>query len=182
MAGSVEWEQQIEEATARIVATITAADERTWTTRPPVGPWSICEVVEHVAIANENILRAIEHGLVPIEAPPDVTDEEMPYLFYRGDEPPNVARPTGTWTDRDEAIARLRATSDALASWARTTTVDLRSVGMAHPVFGMLDGGQWLRFAAVHTWRHRAQVSALHEVFGDGPGQAALPQDDTQMG
>lgn len=166
MAGSVEWEQQIEEATARIVATIVDGHPRTWTATPVAGPWRVCEVVEHVTIANQNILAALEHGLAPIDAPPDVTDEEMPYLFYRGDEPPNVARPTGTWSDRDEGIVRLRASSDALPTWARATSSDLRSVGMAHPVFGLLDGGQWLRFAAVHTWRHRSQVQASLRSLG----------------
>jgi len=39
----------------------------------------------------------------------DVDDEEIPYLFYRGDEPPHVAAPTGTWIDRAVALADLDA-------------------------------------------------------------------------
>jgi len=97
-------------------------------------------------------LRDIEPGAT------SVLDVEIPYLFYRGDEPPTVATPTGTWTDPVDAARRLAASVDAIASWARATSLDLRDVGVRHPVFGVLDGMQWLLFATAHVERHRAQA------------------------
>jgi hypothetical protein len=44
---------------------------------------------------------------------------ERPYLFFAGDEPPDVARPTGAWTDRGDCVARLSASADALIAWAQ---------------------------------------------------------------
>jgi hypothetical protein len=38
---------------------------------------------------------------------------------------------------------------------------DLRAIGTPHPVFGLLDGVQWLLFAGAHTERHRAQLIGL---------------------
>ena len=127
----------------------------------PSGGWSLSQITEHVAISCDNIARllgtqlasrAIERGATGI------LDVEIPYLFYRGDEPPNVATPTGTWTDPDDAARRFTTSVHAITSWADATSLDLRAFGVRHPVFGVLDGMQWLRFAAAHVERHRAQA------------------------
>lgn len=152
--------EQIEEAADRFVVELAGVDGRAWTTRPGPDQWSLSEVLEHVTLVNRNLVARLD-ALGPIDSPPDITDEEMPYLFYNAVEPPNVARPTGTWTDIDEAVEQLLASASALAAWAAAATVDLRSHGFPHPVFGMLDGAQWLRFSAVHTWRHRAELKAV---------------------
>ena len=107
----------------------------------------------HASLRTRNFLEEV--------GPPDITDEEMPYLFYNAVEPPNVARPSGTWTELDAALDQLRSSASALGAWADSATVDLRSHGLVHPVFGMLDGAQWLRFSAVHTWRHRSELRAV---------------------
>jgi hypothetical protein len=110
----------------------------------------------------QNILLRLDSGLEsPLRTPLGVSDDEIPYLFYRGDEPPNVATPTGTWADIAAAGEALTASADALITWTKTTELDLRAHGALHPVFGMLDAYQWLLFAHSHTERHRAQIIGL---------------------
>lgn len=157
--------QQIEQATTRFIDVLAEVDAGRWTARPDADHWSLSEVVEHVTLTNRGIIVRLG-GLRRLDAPADITDEEMPYLFYRGAEPPNLARPTGIWTDVDEAVAQLRASASALVAWADGTPLDLRAHGVPHPVFGVLDGAQWLRFAAVHTWRHRAELQAVRQAVG----------------
>lgn len=155
--------QQIDDATNRFVDELAGVDTGTWTARPTAEQWSLSEVLEHVTLANRNLITRLD-ALEPMNSPSDITDEEMPYLFYRGAEPPNVAHPSGTWDDIDEAVERLRSSASTLVAWADAARLDLRSHGFAHPVFGMLDGAQWLRFAAVHTWRHRAEIQAVRSI------------------
>lgn len=158
--------RHVEEATERFVDVLTGLDVTTWTAIPPGGRWSMSEVLEHVTITNSLVMGLLERGLEPIgDDVPDVTDDDMPYLFYDGEEPPHIATPTGTWSDRDQAVTALWASADALADWARTTDVDLRRHGLAHPVFGLFDGFQWVRFAAVHTLRHRAELQATRRAL-----------------
>ncbi|HEU5082431.1 MAG TPA: DinB family protein [Acidimicrobiales bacterium] len=157
--------QQIDEATERFVVELVGVDSRAWTTRPEPDRWSLSEVLEHVALVNRNVVGRLD-ALGPIDTTPDITDEEMPYLFYNAVEPPNVARPSGTWTDVDEGVQQLRASASALVAWADAATVDLRSHGFPHPAFGVLDGAQWLRFSAVHTWRHRSELLAVRRSIG----------------
>lgn len=156
---------QIETATERFVSVLAGVDARSWMITPETDHWNLSEVVEHVTLANRNLVTRLQ-SLQPIETPPDVTDDEMPYLFYQAPEPPAFAEPTGTWTEIDVAVEQLRASAKTLVEWEGDAGIDVRAHGFAHPLFGMLDGAQWLRFSAVHTWRHRAQLQALRRVIG----------------
>ena len=159
--------QQVQDATKRFVDVLAGVDAAMWTTPPPGGSWNLSEVLEHVTITNGRILSRLEQGLEPIgDTTPNITDDEMPYLFYGGEEPPNLATPSGTWTDLDEGVERFRASADSLVDWAGETPLDLRRHGLVHPVFGLLDGAQWVRFAAVHTWRHRRELQRVRESLG----------------
>ena len=143
----------------RFTTTVGAMSARQWSYRAPSGGWSVSEVTEHVAIANQGVFRRLSRGLeTPLRNPLGVTDDEIPYLFYLGDEPPNVATPTGTWTDADDGATTFRASAQALIDWAAESELDLRSYGASHPVFGLMDGVQWLLFASAHTERHRRQL------------------------
>jgi hypothetical protein len=132
--------------------------EAQWVFRPRPGAWSMGDVAEHVTIATGNIARRLR-TLAPLGKAPDIVDEEIPYLFYRGDEPPNVATPTGTWTRWTDHADAFRAAVAAVREAAAIE--DLRARGAAHPVFGTLDGVQWLIFAGAHIERHRSQLIGL---------------------
>jgi hypothetical protein len=129
--------------------------------RPGAGRWSASEITEHVTIANIGIHARLAKGLEPLASPASVADDEIPYLFYRGDEPPNVAAPTGSWTEVDGAIDAFADSAARLISWRAETDHDLRACGASHPVFGVLDAYQWLLFAQAHTERHRAEFIGL---------------------
>lgn len=154
----------LRDATARFVEQCRRASPAQWRFRATPHAWSMGDVAEHVAIANRNILRRLASSLAasPMAGrSPAVADEEIPYLFYRGDEPPTIATPTGTWTAWPAVEATFHGDAAALAQWALETTLDLRAHGLPHPVFGLLDGYQWLLFAGAHTERHRAQLIGL---------------------
>jgi len=153
-------------ASERFLAEGATASAAQWTFRPAPGQWSMAEVTEHVAIANQGILGLLSRRLRASElgaSTPDVTDDEMPYLFYRGEEPENVGTPTGSWTARQEAAKAFGASVQPILDWADAADFDLRKCGIAHPVFGLMDGVQWLLFAVAHTERHRAQLVGLRK-------------------
>jgi hypothetical protein len=153
-------EAQIRAAMMRFGETARATPAQ-WTHRATRSGWSMADVTEHVAISNRNIHALLSRKLLATAGQgltPDVIDAEIPYLFYRGEEPPNVATPTGTWTDRAEALRALDESFETLLGWCASAAIDLRTTALAHPVFGRLDGIQWLQFTAAHTERHRAQL------------------------
>lgn len=153
---------RIRRGTEKFVATAAQMSDSQWTYRPSGNAWSASEVTEHVAIANTGVLGVLTTSLkTPLQQPLGVDDDEIPFLFYRGDEPPNVAAPTGTWTDMTVAATKLEASASAVIDWADATNLELRAYGCAHPVFGTMDGIQWLLFVIAHTERHRAQLLGL---------------------
>ena len=159
----------IREATERFVAECSSATDGQWSFCPAPGAWSMAHVAEHVAISNGNLHSVLSKRL--LESPmqsrrADVLDVEIPYLFYRGDEPPNLATPSGTWTDRQRALDSVNGSSAKILEWTDAVARDLREVGVVHPVFGLMDGVQWLLFAAAHYERHRAQLIGLKSRAG----------------
>jgi hypothetical protein len=81
-----------------------------------------------------------------------------------GPPPPDAQEPSGTWTDRAPAIQQFTHASDALAAWYQSTDVDLRTLTYPHPIFGLLDGVQWLLFAASHHDNHTRDVRELRKL------------------
>ena len=155
--------------TDRFLESLSDLSERQWQYRPPSGSWSVSEVTEHVAIANRGVLGRLTKGLeTPLSSPVGIADDEIPFLFYLGDEPPNVVTPTGEWDSFEDGTRELEATAQALIDFADGTDLDLRVHGGSHPIFGVLDGVQWLLFAGAHTERHRRQLIG-YQLQGDFP-------------
>jgi hypothetical protein len=150
----------------RLVATALASDGPAWLKSPHPGRWSPSEVVEHVVLANKLGARRLA-TLSPRTADPEVLDLELPYLFYRGEEPTGLAAPQGTFGEVGEACAALQRSVDELLAAAEALG-DLRRLGAEHPMFGMLDGVQWLGFYAAHMERHRAELLGMERAAAAG--------------
>ena len=157
--------QFLKAASERFTAECFKASSAQWTYAPPQGGWTMGHVAEHVTIANRNIAARLRK-LAPLSGDsPDIIDDEIPYLFYRGDEPPNIATPTGDWTSWAHHAEEYQRSVDDILNWR--SPQDLRSVGAPHPIFGTLDGVQWLLFSGAHAERHRAQLVWLHRQATD---------------
>jgi hypothetical protein len=164
MNESIAAQHRIRDAAERFLVHCARATDAQWRFHPDPSAWSISQITEHVALSNHNIQRMLTKRLLGSRIDGRATgilDVEIPYLFYRGDEPPNVATPTGDWTDRRLATETFDANARELVLWAGAQDADLREFGLDHPVFGLLDGVQWLLFAAAHIERHRAQLIGL---------------------
>lgn len=162
--------RDIRRAADRFIAEAEAETLDQWLFRPEPSAWSMAHIAEHVALANGNLHAVLAKGLLNdhvLTRSTDVLDDEIPYLFYRGDEPPNLATPSGQWIDLPKALESVRKSSMLILEWVDSVSFDLRKVGVPHPMFGLMDGVQWLLFAAAHMERHRAQLIGLkrHDGF-----------------
>jgi hypothetical protein len=150
-------------ATRRAVQTCASVPAGLWVQKDRSGT-SMSEVVEHMALSNGLFLQRLEKILAsPGGSDPyaQLEDAEIPHLFGRVDEPPGIAEPTGTWSDRDDALRSLEASAAPLVALSNSAG-DFRRRGARHPLFGPLDGVQWALFAEAHTERHRSELIGMH--------------------
>jgi hypothetical protein len=122
----------------------------------------MAETTEHVATTNTGIHRIVG-ALRPLEQGEAIAldDREINVGMFRDDGTPPGPGPSGTWTNPHEAVARFEQSVQALVERTNTDENELRAGVFEHPVFGLMDGVQWLLFAAVHTNSHLAEITPL---------------------
>jgi hypothetical protein len=152
------------ETRSGVLDAVKGLSEAQWKFKPAPDRWSVAEVVEHLAliedILTQNILGNI--GKAPAPSPDrDPKQIDATILAKVVDrstkfQAPPPAIPTGRWTPavalehffngRDQTVGLLESTPD------------LRRHAIDHPVFGPLDGYQWVLAVAAHSARHTKQI------------------------
>jgi hypothetical protein len=160
---------QSERTVLDAVAGVTAEQAR-W--KPFPERWSILEYVEHLAVSDDALTGLVRRIL---QTPPHTeTAEERAAReekirttkVERGvNQAPERLRPTGRFSTLDEAVAAFRAARARTLEYARTTTADLRLHFAPHPVFGPLDGYQWLVGNARHAELHAGHIRELRGMM-----------------
>jgi hypothetical protein len=74
---------------------------------------------------------------------------------------PEMLRPTGRWATEAELTKAFEDSRQKTMDYIRTTNDDLRDHFFDHPVFGTLDGYQWLLLMSGHCARHTEQIEEV---------------------
>lgn len=163
-------------AAARTADTCDGVADEIWYARLAPGGYSMADVTEHMADANAQIFGALTLALTrgarsqPFST---VADEETPFAFIRNGEPPGAA-PSPRPLSQAAAVAKLSANVAEMAEWAEGVDVDLRTVGLAHPAYGALDGTQWILLAVAHIEMHRGDLMLLKRGVSPSAGPAPV--------
>jgi hypothetical protein len=148
---------------AGVVEAVKGLSEAQWKFKPAPDRWSAAEVVEHLALIED-----VVHGILGnIEKAPaaasdrDVKQTDAMILARVPDrstkfQAPEGAQPTGHWTP-DGALQHFLTTRGEVEAILRSTP-DLRGHIVNHPVFGPMDGYQWVLAVAAHSERHTKQI------------------------
>lgn len=161
-------------STSGFLAALDGLSAGQWNHRPAPGRWSIGETAEHTAVVLRSVERLCTTKILamPLAAGDParrMRDGDLARLLAdraRAIEAPEMVRPKGRWATREEFTVAFTAASDGLVAWARTCTIDLRTIGAPHPLLGSLDALQWIEFASAHTERHAKQVEDIRRVGG----------------
>jgi hypothetical protein len=153
--------QYLDNAREGLNATLSGLSETQANFKPSPGAWSIADIAEHIAtVEHVMILRLQELASAPDNG--NYQDADA-VLFHR----------VADRSSKREAPERVRPTGKPLVLSLETLAtnhkkmVDLirsapegyfRRHSMPHPVFGPLDGHQWVVFSAGHCTRHTEQI------------------------
>jgi hypothetical protein len=143
-----------------------------WSYSPAPEVWSVEQIAEHTTAVFRGVERLLTQKLLSQPIPAGTTRVTDDFIVRsmldrsRRIRAPEAVLPRGRWATREEMVASFVESRELLISWCNQVTVDLRAYGAAHMVMGLLDGVQWLVFAAAHTERHTRQILELRETAG----------------
>jgi hypothetical protein len=165
--------QELTAAAEDFVRSFDGVSPDQWTFKPAPEIWSVGETAEHTAEVFRRAERLLTTRLLsmPLPAEPGtrVTDGLIVQAMFdrsRRFPAPEMVLPKGRWATQAELRSAFLASRNTLATWLGEQTADLRAFGVPHPVMGLLDGVQWLIFAAAHTERHTRQIVELRQRAG----------------
>ena len=160
----------VDSVRAQLAALVAATPRALLTTVATDGKWNGAQIVQHLGKVEGSTVKMLEGVLSTSRAagiPPDSATTSLLQSLDRFLVVGQELRPL-------VAPERLRPTADADldASWASLVTVrertyrayatvdgsDLTTVSAPHPLFGPLNGYEWLLFLGKHEERHIAQL------------------------
>jgi len=141
--------------------------------KPSPERWSILEYVEHLAVSDDALVALVKRSL---EAPPYIETEDERKAreqkirttpVPRGvNQAPENLKPVERFDSLASAVSAFLAARERTIAYAQSTTDDLRSHFVPHPVLGQMDGYQWLCGNARHAEHHAAHVVEIRGMTG----------------
>lgn len=148
---------------------ISGLSQKQWTFKPAPDRWSVAEVAEHIALSESTIFGLVQKLMQSPAAPEkreqvkgkdQIILERMPDRSHKA-QAPEFLRPMGRWATEADVAKAFEDSRKATMDYIRTTNDDLRDHFFDHPVFGTMDGYQWLLLISGHSARHTAQIEEV---------------------
>lgn len=149
---------------------ISGLSQKQWTFKPAPDRWSVAEVAEHITLAESGIAGLIHGKIMTSPATPEKRDQVkgkdemiLTKLLDRSHkaQAPEFLRPTGKFATEADLVKAFEDARKANMDYVRTTNEDLRDHFFDHPVFGALDGYQWMLLISSHSARHTEQIEEV---------------------
>jgi hypothetical protein len=156
----------IEENRDRLCESVSGLSDAQWTFKPAPDRWSVLDNVEHLAVLGDRVRMRLSNFESAPPSPPDRSLREIDAMLLTKVvdrsiklKAPEPAEPTGRWTPV-VAVEQYRTVCAGLTEVAQTPT-GLREHAVPHPIFGPMDGYQWLLAAGAHSDRHNQQIAEV---------------------
>jgi len=138
-----------------------------WNFKPAAERWSIAQVVEHLAAA-EDMLRGmiVEKVMISPAAPDrdvkmidDLVLKTVPDRSHKVDAPEPL-RPVNRFGTPEEALKHFVESRGQTEDFLKRTP-DLRAHAIDSPMGQKLDGYEWVLLIAAHSERHTKQINEV---------------------
>jgi hypothetical protein len=126
--------------------------------------WSILECAEHVVVAEQFMLAAVEKRRPTATAPDRDKDALILRIgLDRGQKfsAPDRSRPAGRFATLAEAVSAFEAARARTLAFAEEMQEDLRASTVKHVLAGVIDSHQALLLIALHAERHADQIETI---------------------
>lgn len=163
--------KMLSESSAALEEAVAGVSKDDAARKPPDGGWSITEIAEHVAVAEEGMFFMLTERFRPIpEAPPDEQKEAqlVHVILDRNQkmESPEVSKPSGKFASLAEALAHFRGCRARTIHYVEQCKDDQRKRSVKHPLAGIVNGYEYMLILANHPTRHAAQIREVRSNLG----------------
>jgi len=143
-----------------VLQAVEGLSEAQWRFKPAPDQWCPLEIVEHLAIVGGRIVQILTQlGKTAGDRNPESTDAFIlkdALDRSRKFQAPPIICPTGLLSPGEaleQFLSRHASIGERLAMGPA-----LRQILASHPVYGPLDGYQWILLYAAHNARHTEQI------------------------
>lgn len=164
------------ESEAELMKAIEKLSEAQWKFKPAPDKWSVGEVAEHIVLAEGLLFAMVEKAVADKPNPEWETKTKGKTEFLERilvnrtgkAQAPEQIVPSGKLS-RDEVIAKFKEVRARTNKFVSTFDQPLKDHTADHPfpVFGTLNGYQWLIYVPLHNIRHNQQINEVkaHKDF-----------------
>jgi hypothetical protein len=157
----------LEKTKASVIDATKGLSDAQWDFKPAPDRWSIAEVMEHIALAEDMIRGLVQEQIMksPTIEPRNAAElkkiddgvlAQVPDRSHKFQAPEQL-KPTnhfGTPVQAEQHFIDSRATTEAYLK----DTPGLRAHAMADPMGTKMDGYEWILLIAAHSERHTKQI------------------------
>jgi uncharacterized damage-inducible protein DinB len=157
----------LKETQKEFLAAIKDVSDAQWKWKPAPDRWSIAEVAEHIAVAEDTIWKLVSEKIMKSPAAPEkraeaqgkdeIIFEKIPDRSRKAQAPEQL-KPTGRWATQAELVKDYQTTRGQEIAYVSETKEDLRNHFEEHPFLKTMDAYQWIIFNGAHNKRHNAQI------------------------
>lgn len=165
--------QSISRQREKLLNSVSGLSDAQLNYKPSESPWSICDIVHHLALTDEanaklisNLLKRSRAENIPPDPSPDDSElHSADDVFARMAEPkfqaPDFVAPR-SHLPVDESLGRLKSSrARMLEAIEQLSTLDLSKLTYPHPFAGDLTAYQWILIAGGHESRHTEQINRM---------------------
>lgn len=163
----------IDETRERIFKRVEGLTDDEAGARPNPNAWSVAEIIEHLSIIEDRLLRMMTMMLTktegaetarssngPVEIKPFTLDQYIERSRNEKYTAPEAVRPGGSAKLADSLQGMRRSREELRALQPRIEAINLSGTTYPHPAFGPLNFYEWLAFVGIHEERHLGQIEA----------------------
>lgn len=155
----------------KLLAAVSTLDPETYSRRPAEGEWSVAEVVHHLCLVEDRVIKELEGAIARPPQRVGFLRRFMPTsivsLRLIRVKAPKAMNPLNA-PDRDRAIENFARTRSNLKALCATHGQDrFRNLIFKHPVMGEIDGVATVSAIGYHEERHYKQIrEVLRKLAG----------------
>lgn len=160
--------EYLEKTRAEVLAATKGLSEAQWNFKPAPDRWSVAEVTEHIAAAEDFIMQNVREKVM--KAPPRQGTEDVKaideFVVQRIPDrstkakAPEPLQPTNRFGSPKGSLDHFKESRAKTIAFLKETK-DLRDHAADSPLGKKLDGYEWVMFVSAHSERHTKQIEEV---------------------